>query len=155
MMRSIGCVAVLALATIFGGQAAMAQDAAPAPDLQTALCADFNGASDATPYVNYVEGFANARAGGSDPNAGAHVEAVRQACLAQPEVGFLSMVAATAPAPLAAVGTNAGPTSCSAPPTSACPGCAVSCSAGQQAVCKAGRNFGAARCATRARCSCE
>lgn len=152
-MRLMGFAATLVLATIFAGQPAQAQ--AQAPDLQTALCSDFNGASDDTPYVTYIEGYANARAGGSDPNASAQVEAVRQACESQPEVGFLSMVAATAPAPLAAVAGNSGPTSCSAPPTSACQGCSVSCDAGQQAVCKSGRNFGAARCATRARCSCE
>lgn len=153
MMRCMRFAAVFALATIFAGAPALAQQAAPAPDLQTATCADFNQASDDTPYVAYVTGFASAR--GSDATAGAHVASVRQACAGQPEVGFLSMVAATAPAPLAAVGNNTGPTSCSAPATSSCAGCSVSCDAGEQAVCKAGRNFGAARCATRARCACE
>lgn len=144
---------VAALATIFAGLPAMAQESAPAPDMQTALCADFNGAADPSPYVSYIEGYASAR--GSEGSAGAHVSSVRQACAAQPDVGFLSMVAATAPAPLAATGPGMGPTSCSAPPTTTCGGCSVSCEAGQQAVCRAGRDFGAVRCATRARCICE
>jgi len=144
---------VLALATIFAGMPAQAQNAAP--DLQTARCVDFTSASDDSPYVSYIEGYANARAGGNDPNASAHVDATRQACQGQPDVGFLSMVAATAPAPLAAVGPGVGPTSCSAPPTTTCSGCSVGCDAGQQAVCKSGRDFGAVRCATRARCACE
>lgn len=145
--------AVVTLATIFAGLPALAQEAAPAPDLQTALCADFNGAADPSPYVSYIEGFASAR--GSEASAGAHLAAVRQACQAQPEVGFLSMVTATAPAPLASAGPGRGPTSCAAPPTTTCSGCSVSCDAGQQAVCRAGRDFGAVRCATRARCICE
>lgn len=144
---------VVALATIFAGLPAQAQDAAPAPDMQTALCADFNGAADPSPYVSYIEGYASAR--GSEGSAGAHVASVRQACEAQPDVGFLSMVAATAPAPLASAGQGMGPTSCSAPPTTTCSGCSVSCDAGQQAVCRAGRDFGSVRCATRARCICE
>ena len=92
---------VVALATIFAGLPAQAQDAAPAPDMQTALCADFNGAADPSPYVSYIEGFASAR--GSEDTAAAHVASVRQACEAQPEVGFLSMVTATAPAPKPAI----------------------------------------------------
>lgn len=145
--------AVVALATIFLGLPAQAQDAAPVPDLQTARCADFTGAADPSPYVSYIEGFASAR--GSEASAPAHVASVRQACASQPDVGFLSMVAATAPAPLASTGPGLGPTSCSAPPTTTCSGCSVSCEAGEQAVCRAGRDFGAVRCATRARCACE
>lgn len=155
MMGMMRFAAVVALATIFAGMPALAQEPAPAPavDLQTARCADFNGAADESPYVAYVEGFASAR--GSEGSSAAHLASVRQACASQPEVGFLSMVTATAPAPLAAVGPGQGPTSCTAPPTSTCNGCSVSCEAGKQAVCRSGRDFGSVRCATRARCACE
>lgn len=151
MMRLMRFAAVVALATIFAGLPVQAQDPPAAPDLQTARCLDFTSASDDAPYLLYIEDFAEAR--GTLPSAGNHVATVRQACLAQPEVGFLSMVSATAPPPRAAAGT--GPTSCSAPVTATCGGCSVSCDAGQQAVCKAGRDFGTVRCATRARCICE
>ena len=71
---------VVALATIFARLPALAQEPAPAPDMQTALCADFNGAADPSPYVSYIEGYASAR--GSDGSAGAHARAGRtsQAC---------------------------------------------------------------------------
>jgi hypothetical protein len=151
MMRLMRFAAVVALATIFAGLPAQAQEQAAAPDIQTARCVDFTSASDDYPYVSYVQDFASAR--GNAATAAGHVEALRQACQSLPDVGFVSMVEATAPAPLAAAGM--GPTSCSAPPTTTCGGCSVSCDAGQQAVCRAGRDFGAVRCATRARCICE
>lgn len=153
MIRLMRFAAVVALATIFVGMPAQAQDQAAAPDLQMARCVDFTNASDDSPYVSYIEGFATAR--GSAETAGDHVAAVRQACQGQPDVGFLSMVEVTAPAPMAVAAAPVGPTSCSAPPTTTCGGCSVSCDAGQQAVCKAGRDFGTVRCATRARCICE
>lgn len=149
--------AMVALATLLAGLPAQAQEQAQAqaaaPDMPMARCVDFTSATDDSPYVLYIEGFASAR--GSADTAAAHVDAVRQACLGQPEVGFMSMVEVTAPAPMAAVPAYSGPTSCSAPATTTCSGCSVSCDAGQQAVCKAGRDFGSVRCASRARCACE
>ncbi|GAB2489619.1 hypothetical protein [Arenimonas alkanexedens] len=147
--------AMVALATIFAGFPAHAQEQAATspPDMQMARCVDFTSAADDSPYTLYIKGFADAR--GSAASAGMHTASVRQACQSQPEVGFLSMVAATAPAPMAAVGAGVGPTSCSAPATTTCTGCSVACDAGQQAVCKSGRDFGSVRCATRSRCICE
>jgi hypothetical protein len=126
MMRLMRFAAVVALATIFAGLPVQAQEQA-APDMQTATCGQFTSASDDSPYVAFVQDFAASR--GSAATAASHVDAVRQACQSLPEVGFASMVEATAPAPMAAAGL--GPSSCSAPPTTTCGGCSVSCEAGR------------------------
>ena len=135
-------------------------------NVREASCAEFSADSADAAYLAYIAGYADSSSPDPDylqsPAALSRInDAVRDWCSKRPKRDFTTAVAAVVGAPQPAYApapamVTARPTQCSVGPTQACSGCSISCSAGTQATCKQGTDYGGGNdCAFQSSCTCK